>query len=381
MPTKVTRSAFVTPTSGRQDLHPSLYETFRKQTLRRKRLYVLDESPQPSPFFGRLHDPEVVYVHRQATPRIDGVTRIGEARNFVNAMVEEPTILHADDDDWLDATYGEELVDRLGDADLAKLDTFRILHEKTGDLYEWNTRMFGGEHYAMQGDSVEKVNVSPSDLPPEIVESFFLGYGFSMAYPTETWRRHPFPVEGTEDIAFARAVKNAGGRIVFIGDCSHLVLHLVSARSVSGVYPQRHLGKMRPMFSAQPNTLREWQRRRMIGSAMNELPSGQAIQIVPGVTYRILAKVKRNHSIRDLTVRASGYGITITSARDEVPANEFGVEKPPDGYRLVLVEGTSTKAGELPWAPPKLIFFDRTSVVRAWTSAPAPMVGTLRSMP
>ena len=92
--------AFVTPTMGRQHLHPQLHQTFRDQTVTQTgaaRLYVLDESPQPSPYFSNLRDSMVTYVHRIAAPRRDGLSRIGAARNALN-MLTPPgcVIVHLD---------------------------------------------------------------------------------------------------------------------------------------------------------------------------------------------------------------------------------------------------------------------------------------------
>ena len=367
--------ALVTPTMGRQHLHPQLHQTFRDQTVTRTGagLYVLDESPQPSPYFTKLKDSAVTYVHRVAAPRRDGLSRIGAARNALN-MLTPPgcTIVHADDDDELDPLYAEAMCDRLGDADLAKMDVWRILHEKTGLIFEWDTRSVGKEHYALLGNAVVDKSAATSEITQEFMELLGVrdGFGWSLVYPRKTWERHPFPPEDTEDLPFVQNVRAAGGKIVYVSDLPHLALHLVSEMSKIACYPQRLLGAA---GAAKEESLRAAVARRMIGAmgAMTELPAGKSIRLVPGVTYSILGMVKSKHSLRAITNRAARMGVTITSARDNVPPGEFGAAAPPEDYRLIHAIGTSSAEASLPWSAPGFFAaFDKSSVVKAWSSAP-----------
>jgi hypothetical protein len=363
---------------GRQHLHPQLHQTFRDQTVPNKRLYVLDESPKPSPYFSTLRDSGVTYVHRIAQPRRDGLSRIGAARNSLN-MLTPPgcTIVHIDDDDVIFPTYAEAMCDRLGDADLCKMDVWRILHEKTGLVFEWDTRSVGKKHYALLGDKV----VDAADATEEITQEFMEllgvrdGFGWSCLYPRRTWEKHPFPPEDTEDLPFVQNVRAAGGKIVFVSDLGHLALHVVSELSRIACYPQRMLGAA---GAEKESSLRSAVARRMIGAmgAMSELPAGQTIRLVPGVTYSLLAMVKSKHSLRAITNRAQRMGVAITSARDNVPASEFGVGNPPDGYRLVHAIGASSAPATLPWSAPGFFAaFDNSTVVKAWSS---PFVGAAK---
>lgn len=364
MPAKVTRSAvaFVTPTLDRPEHHQALYETFRAQRLPHKRLYVLDESRSPSPFFTRLRDRSVAYVFRPAPPS-DGVTHVGRARNLVNAMVSEPVIMHLDDDDQVSPDYAPFMLSRLGDADLCKLDVWRCLHSASGSIYEWDTRKFGGEHYGLMGDSVGKASVDAAKVPPEIVQSFRDGYGFSLVYPRSTWVRHPFPDAGTEDIPFVRSVREGGGRIVYVSDGAHLVLHRVHGKSQSGVYPQRLVS-----LGAPP-------------PALDELPRGRPIVLVPGSTYSVLAAIANRHTLKSIATRADGWGLTVREARDNVDPGEFGVERAPGGYRLVYITGEPRRRATLPWrVPAPLSLFDGSHVVRAWSPIVA-QSGTLGAPP
>jgi hypothetical protein len=363
--------AFVTPTHDRQELHESLYETFRLQTIDPKRLYVLDTSERISPFFSSLTDPDVVYVHAPgAFPRTDGTSHIGAARNYINSLVHEPVIMHLDDDDTLLPLYGEYMLSRLGNAALCKMDVWRIITDTEPALIlEWDTRSFGGKHFALMGDEIKETDCDPSEMPQDVIRMFRDGYGFSLCYPKKTWQEHPFPDEGTEDFPFVRAVRESGGKIEFVSDAAHLVLHLVSKRSKSGVFPQKIIGTA----GAPDDSLQAAVTRRMIGlmSAMNELPSGKPIRVSPGVTYSILVSLSDKHSLKSMTTQASKWGIHVKDARDNVSPSEYGVQAPESGYRLVHITASSDKGGEMPWkVPAPLSLFDKTSVVRAWSSAP-----------
>ena len=360
----------MTPTLNRQERHPALYKTFCAQTLPDKRLYVLDESEGVSPFFRALRDPRVVYEHRKALPRIDGVTRIGAVRNAINGLVREDVILHLDDDDVLDPAYGQAMIERLGDAALCKLTRWRLLHELTGILFEWATREIGGTHYVVRGAQIERIEIDPSEPGADIAEDAF---GWSLCYPRSTWERFKFPDEGTEDIPWVKAVRAAGLPVAFVDDLPHLALHTVHVdpnhlHGGSAHFPQRMLGA-----AGAPKLLQDI-RRRMLGAmgAMQELPEGQAISIEPGRRYSILASVRKKHSLRDLAVRGQQYGTQIESAVDDVPPSEYGVAAPPAGYRLVHVTASASKPAVLPWKAPSFLapLGEASHVVRAWVDVP-----------
>jgi hypothetical protein len=362
--------AFVTPTHCRPELHESLYETFKSQTVSPKRLYVLDTSEDASPFFSVIDDPDVVYVHAPgAFPRADGTSHIGAARNYINSLVHEPVIMHLDDDDTLLPLYGEYMLFRLGDADICKMDVWRIITETEPALIlEWDTRSFGGKHFALMGDEIRETDCDPDEMPEDVIKMFREGYGFSLCYPKKTWEDHPFPEEGTEDFPFVREVRDAGGKIEFVSDAAHLVLHLVSARSKSMVFPQKIVGTA----GIQDDSLQAFVAGRMVGlmSAMNELPNGRPIRIKPGATYSILASLSHKHSLKSMTTQASKWGIHVKDALDDVSPSEYGVQAPEPGYRLVHITASSDKEGEMPWkVPPPLSAFDKSSVVRAWSNA------------
>ena len=100
--------------------------------------------------------------------------------------------------------------------------------------------------------------------------------------------------------------------------------------------------------------------------------AGQEIAIVPGVTYSVLASVDDKHTLKALTTRAESWGLSITQARDNVDASEFGVTPAPKGQRLVHTVGKATRAATMPWKVPKFVLTDHTTVVKAWSDQGAP---------
>jgi hypothetical protein len=360
-----------TPTLNRPETHQALYEGFAADRYPSKELVVLDESARPSPFFSALRDPRVRYVHEPGKPREGGVTRIGAARNRLTALARGEIIQCRDDDDVYAPEFLTEMVQRLKDADLVKLAVWRCSHGPY--LFEWDTRKFGGQHWAIRGAERTLTWVDPKeggpDGGPAIADAFLVGFGWSYCFWKSLAERFPFPEEGTEDIPWVRTIRAAGAKIKLLEDCAHLALHTIHidpnhAQGGSPHFPQRLLG------AAGARQLQDAVRSRMLADMGRELPSGQAIRIEPGIVYTILASLKRSTSLKALASRADQWGVKIETARDDVPVAEFNTTEPAGDYRLVLVQGSSPVAITLPWkVPAPLNVFDKSSIVRAWTNA------------
>jgi hypothetical protein len=371
--------ACTTPTLNRPETHESLYQTFVNQDWPNKILLVLDESATPSPFFSRCMDARVQYVHAPSS-RGD-VTRIGSARNRLCQMARKvgaSFVAHMDDDDTYARGYLTRMRERLGSASLVKLAIFRLLvdgGESSGTLWQWDVRSMGGTHYALQGSRTpESVDV-PADDDPVYAEAMRFGYGFSYFFRLDVALRFPFPAEGTEDYPWVRTLRENGHRVVEVDDFADGCLHVVHDGSNSMLWPQFYLGKHAPGVGSEPVSLRSFARWRMLGavSQMYELPQGKDIQVEPGVTYQIVAKIKNNHTLKSVTVRAESWGLVVSGAQDNVNAADLGVKPAPNGYRLVQVMGTSNKSMKVPWKGNKLVsLLDKSSMVRAWSDkAPA----------
>jgi hypothetical protein len=352
---------------GRPERHEGLYGVFDRQSAPDKTLHVLDESTQPSAFFTALRDPRVFYRHEPAAPRPAGEpTRIGATRNRLLASLPPgiELVAHFDDDDVYEPDYLTTMAERLGDADLVKLSVWNLLHEGDGTIWQWDTRAMGGQQYAMKGsESPVPVEVPPGG-DPMTADWTLWGYGFSYVYRLSLWQRHRFPEQGTEDYPWLCAVRAAGGRLVLVDDVPEICLHTVHPKSESMLFPQRRLAGVHARGAVDA---------RMLGAVgeLFALPRGQAVRVQPGAKYVVLASVKDKHSLKEIATRAGSWGVTITGARDHVPAAEFGVPAPAPGYRLVQAMATATRAGAMPWkVPSPLSIFDSSSVVLAWTDTP-----------
>lgn len=339
----------ISPTLERADRHEDLYACFDSQTWPNKELLVFDGSKRPSPFFSGLHDPRVSYTHEDR-PKGE-VTRIGAERNALLEQAQGSFIAHLDDDDWYAPTWIESLYSRVGGASLTKLGVWNALQESSGSIWQWDVTRMGGRHYAVVGSEKPVTTDVPDSGDPRIAEVFRVGYGFSYFYPRSTWEAFPFPEEGTEDVPWTRALVAAGRAIVQVMDCAHLCLHTVHPKSDSVIYPQRRLAG--------------------VPQGLAELPREKAIALQPGRTYALLASVKGKHSLKGLAVRAGSWGMNVLAAQDNVPGVQYGVSSAPDGYRYVYVTGEVKVRASIPWSvPAPLNVFDKTSIVRAWASAP-----------
>ena len=342
---------FITPTLNRPDVHADLYRSFASQQLRDKRLFVLDESPAASPFFSGLNDPRVTYAHEpSAQITAAGQGGIARARNRLLRMTSAPVVASLDDDDEYFPAYGPEMLRRLGGNDLAKLVVWNM---KTDDgMFQWDTRRFTGRVFAVKGgEPAQQVDVDKTIDPQirrDMADAWMIGFGFSYVFRRALWEKTPFDeTEQTEDIPWIRACRAAGAKIVLVSDLPHLALHTVHTRSESVNFPQRRIAGL--------------------PQGMTELPPGKPIAIAPGRSYTILARLKNKHPAATLARRAAAWGVALTSVEDGAKPEEFSVAAAPSGYRLVLISGSASKAGTLPWnVPSPLSVFDKSGVVRGW---------------
>lgn len=369
-------AAWTTPTWNRPDTHASLYGMFKSQTYKPLRLYVFDESTEPSPFFSQLQDPDVTYVHEPMAYKRD-VTRIGAARNKLCAMARADGaefVCSADDDDVYAPNWTTTMISKLGDADVAKLAVFRLLvtkGEAAGTLWLWDVRAMGGVHYGLKGaETPQKAEIEPGD-DPMYETAVRYGFAFSWIWRSELSERIKFPEEGTEDYPWLRECMKQGAKVVEVDDYSEGCIHCVGS-SNSMHFPQTPLS---PGFAGSPLDFRAFVRARMLGAlpAMYEITkAGKSFTAEPGVTYSIVAKIKKSHTLKSVTTRAESWGLVISAARDDVDGSEFGVTCDDKDFRLVHVVGTSKERMEIPWQGNKLVrALDKSSIERAWSDVPS----------
>ncbi len=191
----------ICPTFNRPDRHESLYQSFAYQQHEPKTLWVLDNSPQSSPFFQRLVDPGVHYVHQP------GRTPHGAARNELLRMSSGQVVAHFDDDDERAGHYLSGMIAHLReqDADLVKLAIWDELHRDGR-----RTRFDGHQRH-------------DDDL---------WGWGFSYVYRRHVTSRVSFQScdgrgPNSEDIVFLRALQAAGFRTQLVDDGVDWTTHRV----------------------------------------------------------------------------------------------------------------------------------------------------------
>jgi hypothetical protein len=202
LPDPITVSV-ICPTINRQHWHENLYKVFKSQDYAHKDLWILDDTYSGrSPFFDRLADAQVHYVHQT------GHMSTGSKRNRLIQMSQGSVLAHFDDDDWYAPNYLSSMVGRLvcEDADFVKLAA-------------WN------EHRAKDGSRWQARPRTHADV---------WGYGFTYVFRRYVATRTSCPDwTRNEDYAFACGVEAAGMRAHLVQDGAHLVEHLLHGQNTS----------------------------------------------------------------------------------------------------------------------------------------------------
>lgn len=360
--------AWITPTTaGRSARHAGLWSSFASQDYAatiggRLMLYVLDDAPTPSPFFARIRDPRLVYLHVPASPASPRRT-IGAKRNALVAhALASDLIVHADDDDFYAPSYTREMTQRLfasagtgagAGAALARLNVIHLLREADGSRWRWDMRACGGVQCALSGPSTQDVQCRETPCDPSFADLARLGWGFSFVYPRAAALAHPFPdVDAGEDHAFARALERAGGKIVQVDDLAHLAWHVVHPSSTSQAIATERLDAPTPPVIAAPIAPPR--------TSASERGVPASLHLVPGTPLRITALVKNTHSPSQLLRRAQHLGLVLSEVQDPAPC----VMAVPDGYRYVRAAIATARAITLPTRlPAPLSWFDETRIV------------------
>lgn len=225
-------------TGGRERFMPALYECYARQTFRDTELLVLDDSPEPSPFFAALDDPRVRYWH--APERLT----IGRKRNMLAERAAGEWICHFDDDDYYAETYVAQMLAWGRDAGFVKLAAWFNLSVGPRVFTYWDTRAPDALSYRQSGKGLVALVDDVADVSPLQHRSVY-GYGFSYFYRREVARRHPFgDMNLGEDYPMAEAFLRAGGVMRLAADRTGLVLHQLHGNNTSTVAPQYRL----PLF-------------------------------------------------------------------------------------------------------------------------------------
>jgi len=206
LPTPVSVSV-ICPTYNRHNRHEGLYTAFQTQNHPDKDLWILDDSPQPSPFFRDkvgTKDPRVHYIHQS-----DRLT-IGAKRNQLIALSAGSVLAHFDDDDWYDPSYLATMVQALvdSDADFIKCSVWQERREKDNHRRTMDVRQ--NRHANLWG------------------------YGFSYMYRRFAATHASFPhTNSGEDYVFLQSLRSAGLNAQLADHCAHLVEHVLHGHNTS----------------------------------------------------------------------------------------------------------------------------------------------------
>lgn len=108
--------------------------------------------------------------------------------------------------------------------------------------------------------------------------------------------------------------------------------------------------------------------------AWRELPEGDAIELVPGRSYAVVASVKASHTRADVLGLVAGKGLRAFDYAEQGERSELGPDPKSPRYRAVALEAVATSAAEVPWSVPwPASLVDGSSIVRAWEAPPGPV--------
>ncbi|MBL0211473.1 MAG: glycosyltransferase family 2 protein [Holophagaceae bacterium] len=226
--------SIITPTFEREHFAEKLYGCFAAQSFPDKELLVLDDSPEPSPFFTNCGDPRVRYWHQQ--------TRManGQKRNILAGRATGEVIAHFDDDDYYAPPYIETMVQLLAGHDLISLSGWYLYSLKHRFFGYWDKANPQQEHYELSPEGLRHLMFK--GVTPETVFAHVLGYGFTYVYRKQAWEGVSFDdAHHGSDFRFAQALLAQGRDIATFQDQQALVLHTISTNNVSAVFPQYQL--------------------------------------------------------------------------------------------------------------------------------------------
>lgn len=230
------------PTFGREEFLPALHASFEQQSYPDLELLVLDDSPEPSPFFSALRSDRVRYLHDPVR------TSIGSKRNRLLELARGEVVVQFDDDDRYAPSYVAAIVDRLADADLFTYDGWYLQRVIDGSLWFWDTTRIDDPHFVVHGQAAPLQIIGlAGQLKTEADRRNFneanqWGYGFSYAYRREPALRARFPsIDKGEDFGLVQSLRQLGAKLRSAPDIDGQVLHLLHPGSTSRCFPQYRL--------------------------------------------------------------------------------------------------------------------------------------------
>jgi glycosyltransferase involved in cell wall biosynthesis len=223
----------VTPTHRRHRLLERQHRIVLAQRLEDLEWLILDDSPEPSPYFLGLKDRRVRY-HHHAGARMS----IGAKRNWLAERAASAVIAHFDDDDYYAPDYLKTMLAQLArDRDIVKLSAWFLFATSHDMLGYWDTSRTSGLHYRISPQGIQMVR--PDDELKQGLALAQAGFGFSYVYRKTLWERIGFPDRDfAEDHDFVTRAQAGGGVLELFADRQGLCLHIVRKDNISACYPQ-----------------------------------------------------------------------------------------------------------------------------------------------
>lgn len=225
--------SIITPSFQRERLLQLQHGTVLRQSEQNFEWLILDDSPEPSPYFAQLGDPRIRYWHH-AGPR----RSIGAKRNWLVERASSEFIAHFDDDDFYAGNYLEAMRSRLlSGADISKLSAWFVYSTRARKLGYWDTVVTRGLHFRFSSEPIKPIMLSEANA--KAFETHYAGFGFSYVYRKAVWQQTPFSDRDmNEDYEFVRLAMQKGRRLDHFADTTGLCLHVLRHDNTSVCFPQ-----------------------------------------------------------------------------------------------------------------------------------------------
>src|ERR1044071_8141418 len=245
----------ITPTFNRHALLKAQHTYLLAQTVQDFEWLILDDGPEPSPYFQGLSDPRIRY-HHMAGPRM----KVSAKSIWLCERGTAPVIAQFDDDDYYAPDYLAVMLKRLAEsgADITKLSAWFVYSAQLKRLGWWDHANTLGLHFTFGPDPV--LNAFFNKEAPDNMKNNYAGYGFSYVFKKSMWEKAPFPhVEYASDYGFVAAALAKGCRLDHFADTDGLCLHILRRDNMSKSFPQHLLPDfmLEKLFAADLSALLE----------------------------------------------------------------------------------------------------------------------------
>lgn len=226
--------SIITPSFKRPALLRAQQAIVAAQTVVDFEWLILDDGPEPCPYFAQVTDPRIRYTHLQGPPML-----VSAKRNWLCERATAPVIAQFDDDDYYAPHYLATMLARLDrtGADITKLSGYFVYSAQLKRLGWWDTANTLGLHFTFGPEPV--LNAFFNKEAPDNMKNNYAGYGFSYVFRKSAWDKAPFPhVRYASDFGFVSAAIAKGCRFDHFADTEGLCLHVLRKDNMSKSFPQ-----------------------------------------------------------------------------------------------------------------------------------------------